>query len=107
MRELENTIERAAAVCADRLITVNDLPRRVIERAAPPTLPSPHAHVSLIEDRPSLAELDRRYVQLILAETDGNKSRAAEILGIDRRTIYRYPDPVSQPNESRETDAQE
>jgi DNA-binding NtrC family response regulator len=94
VRELENTIEHASAVCADRLITISDLPRRIIERAAPPHAPSPHAHVSLIEDRPSLAELDRRYVQLILAETAGNKSRAAEILGIDRRTIYRYLDSV-------------
>ena len=49
------------------------------------------------DDRPTLAELDRRYIQLILAETDGNKSRAAEILGIDRRTIYRYLDPIGQP----------
>jgi len=93
---LENTIEHAAAVCADRLITASDLPRRIIERAAPPSAPATHAHVSLIEDRPTLAELERRYVQLILAETDGNKSRAAEILNIDRRTIYRYLEPEGQ-----------
>jgi len=96
VRELENTIEHAAAVCADRLITASDLPRRIIERAAPPSAPATHAQVSLIEDRPTLAELERRYVQLILAETDGNKSRAAEILGIDRRTIYRYLEPEGQ-----------
>lgn len=96
VRELENAIEHAAAVCADRLITINDLPPRIVERAAPPTPPSPHAHVSLIEDRPKLAELDRRYVRLILAENQGNKSRAAEILGVDRRTIYRYLDPIGQ-----------
>ncbi|HEV2668990.1 MAG TPA: helix-turn-helix domain-containing protein, partial [Blastocatellia bacterium] len=107
VRELENTIEHAATVRADHLITVNDLPRRVIERAAPPAPPSPRARVSLIEDRPSLAALERRYVRLILAETDGNKSRAAEILGIDRRTIYRYLDPINQPNGSRETDGPE
>jgi transcriptional regulator with PAS, ATPase and Fis domain len=90
VRELENTIEHAAAVCADHLITINDLPQRIIERAAPPAAVTTHPSVSLIDDRPDLAELERRYVQLILAETDGNKSRAAEILGIDRRTIYRY-----------------
>lgn len=90
VRELENTIEHAAAVCADRLITVNDLPTRILERAAPPTQLVAPASVSLIDDRPSLAELERRYVQLILSETEGNKSRAAEILKIDRRTIYRY-----------------
>ena len=90
VRELENTIEHAAAVCADRLITTSDLPQRIIERASPPAAAATHPSVSLIDDRPSLAELERRYVQLILSEAEGNKSRAAEILGIDRRTIYRY-----------------
>jgi DNA-binding NtrC family response regulator len=90
VRELENCVEYAVAVCNNGLITLNDLPQRVIERAAPPSSPAARPGVSFIEDRPSLAELERRYVRLILAETDGNKSRAAEILGIDRRTIYRY-----------------
>jgi transcriptional regulator with PAS, ATPase and Fis domain len=93
VRELENTIEHAAAVCADRLITTSDLPRRIVERAAPPPSAPDHPSVSLIDDRPSLAELERRYVRLVLSETDGNKSRAAEMLGIDRRTIYRYLEP--------------
>ncbi|HMZ20533.1 MAG TPA: sigma 54-interacting transcriptional regulator, partial [Blastocatellia bacterium] len=99
VRELENTIEHAAAVCNAHLITISDLPQRIVERATPaeaapakrPTVLLPTA--SLIDDRPPLSELERRYVQLILAETDGNKSRAAEILGIDRRTIYRYLNP--------------
>jgi DNA-binding NtrC family response regulator len=90
VRELENTIEHAAAVCAERLITINDLPQRIVERAGPPRVQPPTPGVSLIDDRPSLAELERRYVQLILSEAEGNKSRAAELLGIDRRTIYRY-----------------
>jgi DNA-binding NtrC family response regulator len=96
VRELENTIEHAAAVCADRLITTSDLPRRIVERAAPPSAPAHHPSVSLIDDRPSLAELERRYVRLVLSETDGNKSRAAEVLGIDRRTIYRYLEQASE-----------
>jgi DNA-binding NtrC family response regulator len=104
VRELENAIEHAAAVCADRLITINDLPPRIVERAAPPAASLARPSVSLIDDRPSLAELERRYVQLVLAETEGNKSRAAEILGIDRRTIYRYLDPV--PSEARQIDDQ-
>ena len=88
VRELENTIAHAAAVCNTSLITVDDLPPRVVERVLPASPAKPRA-VSLIDDRPTLAELDRRYAQLILSETEGNKSRAAEILGIDRRTIYR------------------
>ncbi|HEX2488982.1 MAG TPA: helix-turn-helix domain-containing protein, partial [Blastocatellia bacterium] len=96
VRELENSIEYAVAVCNDHLITINDLPQRIVERAAPPSAPAAHPSVAFIEDRPTLAELERRYVQLILAETDGNKSRAAEILGIDRRTIYRYLESIGE-----------
>jgi DNA-binding NtrC family response regulator len=43
----------------------------------------------LLDDRPTLAELERRYIELVLRETGGNKKRAAELLGIDRRTLYR------------------
>ena len=43
----------------------------------------------IIADRPSLAELERRYIQLVLTESGGNKKKAAEKLGIDRRTLYR------------------
>ena len=39
--------------------------------------------------RPSLSELDRRYAREVLRQTGGNKTRAAEILGIDRKTLYR------------------
>ena len=91
VRELENTIEHASAVCADRIITRGDLPARIQERLTSHEPKPPAASVfSLIEDRPTLAELERRYVKLILAEVDGNKSRAAELLDVDRRTIYRY-----------------
>ena len=95
VRELENAIEHAVAVCNDRLITIDDLPRRIIERAAPTVEAPRRPPVSLIDDRPTLAELERRYIQFVLSETDGNKSRAAEILNIDRRTIYRYLEPNS------------
>ena len=43
----------------------------------------------IIADRPSLGELERRYIQLVLTESGGNKKKAAEKLGIDRRTLYR------------------
>jgi DNA-binding NtrC family response regulator len=43
----------------------------------------------LVADRPTLAELERRYIQLVLTESGGNKKKAAEKLGIDRRTLYR------------------
>ena len=50
---------------------------------------TPGPRGSLIDDRPTLAELERRYIALTLAECGGNKKRAAEKLGIDCRTLYR------------------
>ena len=44
---------------------------------------------NLIDDRPTLAELERRYIELVLRETGNNKKRTAELLGIDRRTLNR------------------
>jgi DNA-binding NtrC family response regulator len=44
---------------------------------------------ALFEDLPALDELERRYLLYILEITGGNRTRAAEILGIDRRTLYR------------------
>jgi DNA-binding NtrC family response regulator len=41
------------------------------------------------EDWPTLAVLERRYIDLVLARTGGNKTRAAKVLGIDRRTLNR------------------
>lgn len=45
--------------------------------------------LALAEDWPTLAVLDRRYIDLVLDKTGGNKTRAAEVLGIDRRTLNR------------------
>jgi DNA-binding NtrC family response regulator len=44
---------------------------------------------SLAEDWPTIAVLERRYIDRVLSRTGGNKTRAAEILGIDRRTLNR------------------
>jgi DNA-binding NtrC family response regulator len=41
------------------------------------------------EDWPTLAVLERRYIDLVLSRTGGNKTRAAKVLGIDRRTLNR------------------
>ena len=92
VRELENAIEYAVAVCSDGLITVNDLPDRIISQTAFATKKIERAAFSLADDRPTLEELSRRYVEIVLAESGGNKSRAADVLGINRRTLYRYLD---------------
>ncbi len=87
VRELENVIERALALSKDGVILPSDLPGEINHAAsAGATAATPGG---IVEDRPTLAELERRYIELILRETGGNKKRAAEILGIDRRTLYR------------------
>ncbi len=89
VRELENVIERALALSKDGVILPSDLPVEVSGVSDSSSSGSSAPGAGLVDDRPSLAELERRYIELILKETGGNKKRAAEILGIDRRTLYR------------------
>ncbi len=50
----------------------------------------------LSSDLPPLNELERRYVARVLAFTGGNMSKAAKILGVDRKTLYRMRSTLSQ-----------
>ena len=92
VRELENAIERAVAVAKGNVVLPSDLPPEVgggAGSAAAIAAGGGGGDGGIIADRPSLAELERRYIQLVLAENGGNKKKAAEKLGIDRRTLYR------------------
>ena len=92
MRELENAIERAVAVAKGGVVLPSDLPPEVgggAGTAAALAAGGGTDSGGIIADRPSLAELERRYIQLVLQECGGNKKKAAEKLGIDRRTLYR------------------
>jgi len=82
VRELENAIERAVAVAKGNVVLPSDLPVEVYggSLAAP---------AGRFDARPTLSELEKRYIALILTECGGNKKKAAERLGIDRRTLYR------------------
>jgi DNA-binding NtrC family response regulator len=82
VRELENTIERLALFSRGRTVEAEDLPERFRE-------PKPRAEESLFEGLPTLDEIERRYLVHVLGRVEGNRTRAAEILGIDRRTLYR------------------
>ncbi|MEY2668905.1 MAG: Acetoacetate metabolism regulatory protein AtoC [Pseudomonadota bacterium] len=85
VRELENVVARALALNPSGVVLPEDLPDALrAPRRAPAPGPAPDT-----SDRPSLAELERRYASQVLQETGGNKTRAAEILGIDRKTLYR------------------
>jgi DNA-binding NtrC family response regulator len=81
VRELEHAMERAVALASSPLILPDDLPPEV-HATPPPSFAMPPG-------RPTLDELRRWYVAAVLEEVAGNKVRAAEILGIDRRTLYR------------------
>jgi len=86
VRELENVVERALALSKSGIILPADLPEDL--RSSDPRSQT-FSTRSLVDDRPTLAELEQRYINLVLQQEGGNKKRAAEILGIDRRTLYR------------------
>src|SRR6185436_10983289 len=82
VRELRNTIERLVVSSRGSLIEAFDLSDTVT--AVPSTPPDqPFA------DLPTLDDLERRYLLHVLNAANGNRTRAAEILGVDRRTLYR------------------
>ncbi len=87
VRELESAVEHAALRARGNEVTPEDLPAKLQS-------PEIRAHAQspltvLYGDLPSLAELERRYLIYVLDSLSGNRSRAAEIMGIDRRTLYR------------------
>jgi two-component system, NtrC family, response regulator AtoC len=85
VRELENVIERALILGYGPQILPEDLPTHLHTRQ---TL-APHQSKGDSAYRPTLEELERDYIATILRETRWHQMRAAHILGIDRRTLYR------------------
>ncbi len=87
VRELENAVERAVSLSHGPLVTPDDLPES-IRTAAPleakATSASEGDEVCL-----TLEEVEKRHLIRVLKEMKGNKVKAAKILGIDRRTLYR------------------
>jgi transcriptional regulator with PAS, ATPase and Fis domain len=82
VRELENALARAVAMSQRGVILPGDLP--------PLTATAKPGNVTSIEDDwPTLEELQHRYIERVLNHTGQNKTSAANILGIDRRTIQR------------------
>jgi DNA-binding NtrC family response regulator len=85
VRELENSIERAVALTQFDHITVEDLPERIRAHRPDTMVMMPETAEELV----TVEELERRYLLHVLKVVNGNKSRAARILGYDRRTLYR------------------
>ncbi len=85
VRELENAMERAVALTRLTELAVDDLPEVVRDYQA--------TRLVLGGDDPdellTLDEVERRYIRRVLAVCNGNKSQAARVLGMDRRSLYR------------------
>jgi two-component system response regulator AtoC len=87
---LENVIERAATLSNERLLTVEDLPLAIRDAKNTQIMNRVAAGVNgVFADAPSLEEVKRRYIRHVIVSTHGNLSRAAAILDVDRRSLYR------------------
>lgn len=78
IRELRSVITKALIVGETDMITPYDLPRHLTANRAPPT-----KHPKTLE------EIEKDHIVAVLSETAGNQSKAAEILGINRKTLYK------------------
>jgi two-component system response regulator HydG len=83
VRELENALERAVILSPGELVEASALPARVIERRAEPLV------AERAPSTPTLEAIERAYIAWVLRNESGNKSRTAEVLGIDPSTLYR------------------
>jgi len=82
VRELENIIERAVAIAQGPTIELSHLP---LDLQQYPHLIRRHKRREFL----TLEENEREYIEWVLKQTKGNKTRAAEILGIDRVSLWR------------------
>jgi two-component system response regulator HydG len=85
VRELRNCIERSVALTRFEEITVDDLPEKV------QSYRNSRVVVDLDDTShlPTIEEVEKRYILRVLEAAGGQRTRAAEILGVDRKTLYR------------------
>ncbi len=82
VRELENLIERLVVMTSHPVIQDTDIP-------TPEMANIEDFYGDSTRDLPTLEQLEKRYMQLVLEKTGGKKDKAAHVLGINRRTLYR------------------
>jgi two-component system response regulator HydG len=85
VRELQNCIERAVALARYEMLGVDDLPEKLREYRPSRVIVESEDPAELLP----MEEVERRYVLRVLQAVGGNKTLAAEVLGFDRRTLYR------------------
>jgi DNA-binding NtrC family response regulator len=89
VRELRNVIERATIVAHGRLIEASDLPPLAAPApAAPAGAAAPPTAGAGLTPGTTVDEAERRLIEITLAHTGGNKTRAAEMLGISLKTLH-------------------
>ena len=98
VRELENCMERAVALAGRDEVDHSDLPPKVLEYTP--------SKITISVDGPgemiTVHEMERRYVRHVLAAVSGNKTHAARVLGINRRSLYRRLEmPTEAPTAAR------
>ena len=82
VRELENVIERAVVLSGHELIEEKDVMGSALAQAK-------QSIEQIFNDQPTLEKIEERYIKMILSQTHNQKDRAAKILGVNRRTLYR------------------
>jgi two-component system response regulator HydG len=94
VRELRNCMERAVALTLHRELAVEDLPDRIRNHT--------RSQLVLAEQDPTellpMGEVERRYILHVVQAVGGNKSEAANILGLDRKTLYRKLQRYGEPD---------
>ena len=83
VRELENVIQRAITLSQHEVILPEDLPASMLQE------PDENLIEKGLQEKYTVDQLEKEYIRRVLIEVGGNKSRAAEILGLDRKTLYR------------------
>jgi len=86
VRELENVIQRAVTLCRHDVILPEDLPPSMLRELEENLVDR------CLREKLTVDQMEKEYVRRVLLEVGGNKSKAAEILGFDRKTLYRKLD---------------
>lgn len=93
VRELLNSLEHVVALSTSEVVRLEDLPERLrAQRSAP------FSDAAQAEAFVTLEDMEKRYIQKVLAAFNNNKRRAAEVLGLDRSTLYRKLQQLSPPH---------
>ena len=98
IRELKNIIERAATFCHEETISIEHFPSRVIDLTNNEYYNRSGHFCDVIREfwpsyrLPTLSELEKKYIYEVLSELEGNKRRAASVLGISRKKLYQRID---------------